>query len=95
MIGGLPLTKVGPDPSGPYRITGTVARQGAAGQYRVRLFDRANYRCLRETWSAADGSFAFSALAYAYQGYFVVAFDNAGTPLNATIADLVTPEPTP
>lgn len=80
---------------GAHRIAGTVSELGAPGQYRVRLFDRQSARALRETWSAADGSYSFPYIAYRYQGYFVVAYDRGASPLNAAIADLVTPEPMP
>lgn len=80
---------------GAFRITGTVTELGTAGRYRVRLFDRASGRCLRETWSAADGSYAFPSMAYRLNGYFVVAYDHGNSPLNAAIADLITPEAMP
>ena len=80
---------------GAHRITGTVTERGAAGVYRVRLFDRKTALCLRETWSAADGSYAFNNLANQPNGYFAVAFDDGANPLNAAIADLITPEPMP
>jgi hypothetical protein len=80
------------DDSGRYRIADTVDELGVAGAYRVRLFDRQSGRCLQETWSAADGAYAFSHLAYRLNGYFVVAYDHGDNPLNAAIADLVTPE---
>jgi hypothetical protein len=78
--------------SGAYRITGTVDELGVAGSYRVRLFDRYSGRLMRETWSDANGAYSFSSIAYRNQGYFVVAYDHGGSPLNAAIADLVTPE---
>lgn len=80
---------------GAYRITGTVTELGVVGRYRVRLFDRASARCLRETWSAADGSYSFNDIAYRANGYFAVAYDHGDSPLNAAIADLITPEPMP
>lgn len=80
---------------GHYRITGTVTELGVAGRYRVRLFHRLTAACLGETWSAADGSYSFSALSHIPSGYFVIAFDHGDNPLNAAIADLVTPEPMP
>ncbi len=78
--------------SGAYRIVGTVDELGVTGAYRVRLFDRRSGRLIRETWSAADGSYSFPYIAYRYQGYFAVAFDHGDNPLNAAIADLITPE---
>jgi uncharacterized protein YodC (DUF2158 family) len=77
---------------GPYQITGTVTELGAAGTYRVRLFDRQSARCIRETWSAADGSYSFPYIAYRLRGYFTVAYDHGDNPLNAAIADFITPE---
>lgn len=74
---------------GPYRITGTVTELGAVGMYRVRLHDQLTGRCIRETWSAADGSYSFTNL-NAKQKY-VVAFDHT-TPLqSAAIQDKVVP----
>jgi hypothetical protein len=80
---------------GSYRITGTVTELGVAGAYRVRLFDRQSARCIRGTWSAADGSYSFPYIAYRPNGYFAVAYDYSDNPLNAAIADLITPEPMP
>lgn len=80
---------------GGYRITGTVTELGVAGPYRVRLFDRQSARCLRETWSVADGSYSFDYIAYRANGYFAIAYDHGDNPLNAAIADLITPEPMP
>jgi hypothetical protein len=80
---------------GAYRIAGTVDELGVAGPYRVRLFDRQSARCIRETWSAADGSYSFPYIAYRPNGYFAVAYDHGDNPLNAAIADLITPESMP
>lgn len=77
---------------GAYRIVGTVTELGTAGVYRVRLFDRYSSRCLRETWSAEDGAYSFTYIAYRQNGYFAVAYDHGANPLNAAIADLITPE---
>lgn len=77
---------------GRYRIIGTVTELGVAGPYRVRLFDRQSARCVRETWSNASGAYAFNNLAYRANGYFAVAYDHGDNPLNAAIADLITPE---
>lgn len=74
---------------GMYQIAGTVTELGAVGMYRVRLYDQLTGRCIRETWSAADGSYLFTNLD-AKQKY-VVAFDHT-TPLqNAAIQDKVVP----
>lgn len=80
---------------GASRVGGTVTELGVAGSYRVRLHDRKSAQCLRETWSAADGSYVFNDIAHRPNGYYVVAFDHGANPLNAAIADLVTPEPMP
>lgn len=80
---------------GAYRIRGIVilTEEGTPGRYRVRLFERYSARCVRETWSAADGTYAFNFIAYREQGYFVIASDDGPDPYNAAIADYVTPEP--
>lgn len=80
---------------GSYRIRGTVTELGVAGAYRVRLYDRYTGRLVRETWSGANGAYAFDWIAYRLRGYFAIAFDAGAGPLNAAIADLVTPEPMP
>lgn len=77
---------------GHYHITGTIDELGTPGKYRVRLFDRQSARCIRETWSDENGQYAFEWLAYRDKGYFVVGYDHGDNPLNAAIADLVTPE---
>lgn len=81
---------------GAYRIRGAASRQGQAGVYRVALFDRDMLRLVRVTKSAADGAYLFYGLKYRPKGYFAVAFDDplAESPLNAAMADLITPEPT-
>lgn len=80
---------------GAYQITGTVTELGTSGPYRVSLFDRSSKRCIRETWSATDGSYLFPYIAYRVKGYFAVAYDHGASPLNAAIADFITPEPMP
>lgn len=80
---------------GNYRILGTVTELGLAGSYRVRLFERESGRLIRETWSNTAGTYAFNNIAYRANGYFVVAYDHGDNPLNAAIADLVTPESMP
>ena len=77
---------------GAYQITGTVEELGAVGSYRVRLFDRQSGRCIRERWSSSDGSYFFPYIAYRESGYFTVAYDHGDNPLNAAIADYLTPE---
>lgn len=83
------------EPSGNYRIVGTVTESGIPGAYPVRLYDRQTGRLLAETQSAANGDYAFSSLVNRLNGYFTVAHDYGNNPLNAAIADLVTPEPMP
>lgn len=90
-----PLIRHDSADGGAFRVRGTVTELGVAGPYRVRLFDRLTARCIRETWSAVDGSYSFERIAYRAQGYTVVAHDHGASPLNAAIADLVTPEPMP
>lgn len=90
-----PGVRVDIEDGGAYRITGNVDELGVYGSYRVRLFERRSGRCIRETWSAADGSYSFPSIAYRHQGYFAIAFDHVDNPLNAAIADLITPEPMP
>lgn len=80
---------------GSYRIRGTVTELGVPGPYRVALFSRLSCLPLRLTWSSADGAYAFSRLQYRANGYFAVAFDHGSNPLNAAIADLITPEAMP
>jgi hypothetical protein len=80
---------------GGYRIQGTVTELGVAGGYRVNLFDRYSARLIGSTWSASDGSYAFTYMAYLPNGYFAIAFDCGANPRNAAIADLITPEPMP
>lgn len=80
---------------GNYRIVGTVTELGVPGVYRVRLYDRRTALLARESWSDSSGNYAFSFIAYRDKGYFAVAHDNDGNPLNAAIADLITPEPMP
>lgn len=80
---------------GGYRIVGTVTELGVPGAYRVRLYDRRTALLVREAWSDSNGNYAFNFIAYRDKGYFAVAHDNDGNPLNAAIADLITPEPMP
>jgi hypothetical protein len=80
---------------GVSRIVGTVTELGVPGAYRVRLYDRRTALLARESWSDSSGNYAFNFIAYRDKGYFAVAHDNDGNPLNAAIADLITPEPMP
>lgn len=87
----LPLVTVAFE-SGPYRISGTVTEIGVPGPYPVYLFRRSDKLLLRMVWSDAAGAYAFNNLAYKANGYYLIAFDHGANPLNAAIADLVTPE---
>lgn len=78
--------------SGPYRIAGTVTELGVVGIYRVRLYRRFDGRLIQETFSLASGSYTFNYVAYIANGYYAIAFDHGDNPLNAAIADLITPE---
>lgn len=80
---------------GAYRITGFASRIGAVGKYQVQLFVRQSRKIVRETWSDATGKYTFEWIAHLEKGYFLVAHDHGNDPLNAAIADLVTPEPMP
>jgi hypothetical protein len=91
----LPLIFCDVQCGGAYQITGTVTELGVVGEYRVCLFERRSKRCIREVWSAPDGSYSFDYLAYRANGYFAIAYDHGDNPLNAAIADLITPEPMP
>lgn len=93
--GKIVLSHANADPvfGGRHRIASTVDRLGVAGPYPVRLYHRASGRLVRATQSDADGNYAFDAIAHEAGGYFAVAHDTNGDPLNAAIADLLTPEP--
>lgn len=80
---------------GLYQISGTVDELGQLGAYRVRLFDRVSGRLLREQFSDASGNYSFQYLANRPLGYILIAHDHGDDPLNAAIADLVSPEPMP
>lgn len=80
---------------GIYQIRGTVSRENIPGKYKVVLFDAFSKLMVAQKNSDNDGSFVFTHLKYIDNGYFLVAYDHTGTPLNAAIADLVTPEPMP
>lgn len=80
---------------GNYRIGGQVSELGIYGIYLIRLFDRNSGRCIQATQSNPNGEYAFDNIKYILNGYFVIAFDHGNNPLNAAIADLITPEPMP
>lgn len=83
--------------AGLYRITGVVDRLGVVGAYRVRLFLRTEGVLIRDIVSAQNGNYAYNYLTYRARGYSIIVYDhdNEATPQNASIADLVTPEPMP
>lgn len=79
--------------SGPYRITGSVDKLGVAGAYLVRLYERDSGRPFAQVWSDPSGAYSFPSLPYRERGYFAVSFDHGANPVNAAVADLITPEP--
>lgn len=87
------------DHGGHYRIYGTARRLGVFTQRRVRLIDRATGRLIQEAISdPVTGAYAFEQIAYRSRGYTVIELDWPPTrsdPLNAAVADLMTPEPMP
>lgn len=77
---------------GGHRIAGTAAKLGAVGAYNVLLYDRRSGMLLARTVSASNGTFSFDGLEYRPNGYRLVAEDGATvSPLNAAVADLITP----
>lgn len=80
---------------GNFRIHGSVTELGVVGRYQVRLYDRKTGILIRQIWSSSAGDYSCDYIAYKANGYFVIAFDHGDNPLNAAIADLVTPEPMP
>jgi hypothetical protein len=75
-----------------HRITNVVARLGTPGRFRVCLFLRRENTLFRETWSNDDGVYEFNSIPYIFKGYYIIAFDHSGTPVNAAIGDYITPE---
>lgn len=74
---------------GAYRVAGTVAIDGSPVtpvSRRVRLFHRLSGRLVRETWSAADGTFAFERIK---AGEYLVVTDDHTRTYNAVAADAV------
>jgi hypothetical protein len=78
-------------PVGRYRLSGTVARLGVPGRYRIILYSRATKLPVRSFVSNDDGPYLIEHLANTE--YFLVAHDHTGAPVNAAISDYVTPEP--
>lgn len=80
------------DYGGLYQITGNVDRLGVDGIYKICLFDRENKLPVAFTFSDEDGNYTFPYIKYIANGYYAIAFDNENvSPLNAAIADLITP----
>ena len=75
------------------QISDAIDKEGTAGSYRLRLYHRATGKLLRQTWSAADGSYTFDHIAEESEGYFIVGFDHGASPVQAGVGDLITPEP--
>ncbi len=82
---------------GTGRIIGTVKEAGSpfdvAVQRRVRLHRKVDGMMIRETWSAADGTYAFNNIVRTQQ-YYVLSFDHTGD-YNGVIKDSITPEAMP
>lgn len=82
---------------GAYQIVGTAQRLGANTRKRIRLYDRRSGIPIRETWSGADGAFAFEHLKNAPEAYIVMELDDLSNDpwLDPACADRVTPEAMP
>ncbi|CAN5753489.1 hypothetical protein BH11PSE12_BH11PSE12_08230 [soil metagenome] len=78
---------------GKGHIAGTVKQADVSSDKpvirKVRLHRKIDGMLIRETWSAADGSYRFAGIAV--QPYYVTSFDHTGN-LNAVIKDSITPE---
>lgn len=77
-------------------IAGTVKEAGSPDlpvKRRVRLYRKQDGVLIKETWSAADGTYQFDRIA---QGilYYVISFDHTGN-FNAVIKDSITPDVMP
>lgn len=77
---------------GTLQVAGYVTVAGVPARRRVRLFEQRSARFLRETWSSADGAYAFEWIADNL--YFVLGFDHRGEFDPEAKADL-RPEPMP
>lgn len=77
------------DDGGAYGISGTITELLVPGVYRVMLHDQRTGRCIRETWSASDGSYAFTYLNQTPK--YVIAFDHTSPVQYAAIQDNVVP----
>jgi hypothetical protein len=81
---------------GYYQIRGVIDRQGVYGPYRFTLLDSVSGLFVRRGHSDKNGEFLIRYIAYRFRGYTIYADDHhSGSPMNAAIADLVTPEPMP
>lgn len=73
-------------------ISGTVKDPGSPSDIpehrRVRLHRKIDGMLIRETWSAADGTYSFPHIAV--QSYYVTSFDHTGD-YNAVIKDSIVP----
>lgn len=74
--------------TGRYTITGTVRIGATPVARRLAALERASFRLVAVTWSAADGSYAFPGLQR--RPFVVMAIDHTGT-YNAVVADNVLP----
>ena len=71
--------------------TGTLSGICSKPNVRIMLYSRQSGQPIAFTFSAADGSYAFTGLDPSdTAGYFAVALDPAAT-VNALVADLLTP----
>ena len=101
----LAVTKPTPGPGrlfdgefgGAYRIYGTVARKNIPANLplkrRVRLHRSKDGYLVRETWSKADGSYAFTEISGRYE-YDVIAWDHEMQDFS-TVANNQLAEPMP
>jgi hypothetical protein len=78
---------------GRYKILGTVREAATPIDVpvvrKVRLHRKIDGMMIRQTWSAADGTYSFSDIAS--QLYYVVSFDHLAN-YNAVVKDAITPE---
>lgn len=93
----LELARGGVLTTGTGRIADTVTRMGAPGIFLVRAYDRESGLLVRHVLSDASGAYVIDRIPKKSAGIFIVAYDapNASNPVNAAIADFVTPEPMP
>lgn len=88
-IGASPLPRSDAVDGGAHFVAGSVlidATPDVPVSRRVRLFDALTGRVIRETWSAADGSYSFTKIRAGT--YFVTAHDHA-LEYNAVIRDRI------